>query len=121
MRPRELSWAVSLDHPQQVRELKRLEARIKKHDLNKAWWTSMILVSSADAEINKAHVRYLEARLIREALRIGRMRLTTGTRPPIPVLSEADVSRAEVFLENLLLVLPTLGVDGFIDSIKARI
>jgi len=46
--------------------------RLKSHDLNKDWWTSVVFITTAGNKLNKAHVRYLEARLISEAKRIGR-------------------------------------------------
>jgi hypothetical protein len=97
-----------------VGEGEDISARIKSHDVNKDWWTAAILVTTAGNKLNKAHVRYLEARLIEEARKIGRTPLDNGTAPSRPGLSEADVAKMEAFLENLLIVLPALRVDMFI-------
>lgn len=97
-----------------VGEGEDISARIKSHDVNKDWWTSVVLVTTAGNKLNKAHVRYLEARLIEEARKIGRTPLDNGTAPSRPGLSEADVAKMEAFLENLLIVLPALRVDIFI-------
>lgn len=91
-----------------------IAARIKQHDVNKDWWTSAILITAAANKLNKAHVRFLEARLIAEARAIGRIPLDNATNPPTPSLSEADVSKMEAFLENLFIVLPAVRVDMFI-------
>ena len=48
--------------------------RIRNHDANRDWWTQAILITSAANSLNKAHVRYLESRLIEEAHRAGRMK-----------------------------------------------
>tara|TARA_R110000765_G_scaffold205071_1_gene309928 strand:- start:46 stop:957 length:912 start_codon:yes stop_codon:yes gene_type:complete len=89
--------------------------RLKSHDVKKDWWTSVFFVTTSGNKLNKAHVRYLEARLIGEAKRIGRVDLDNGTAPPIPSLSEADQAKMEEFLANLLSVLPALRVDMFVE------
>lgn len=95
-----------------------ISARIKSHDVNKDWWTAAILVTTAGNKLNKAHARYLEARLIDEARKIARTPLDNGTSPAVPGLSEADVAKMEAFLENLFVVLPALRVDTFIRRVR---
>ncbi len=92
--------------------------RIRAHDSHKDWWTSVVLVT-AGTKLNKAHVRYLEARLIAEARRIGRVPLENSTNPPRPPLSEADVAKMEAFLENLRILLPAVRVDMFIQRVRS--
>ncbi len=41
--------------------------RIRNHDTRKDWWTTAVLVTSSANALNKAHVRYLEARLLEES------------------------------------------------------
>jgi hypothetical protein len=101
-----------------VGEGEDISARIRSHDVNKDWWTSAILVTTAGNKLNKAHVRYLEARLIEEAQKIGRTPLDNGNSPSRPGLSEADIAKMEAFLENILIVLPALRVDIFIQRAR---
>ncbi|KAB2919082.1 MAG: GIY-YIG nuclease family protein [Dechloromonas sp.] len=98
-----------------------ISARIKSHDVRRDWWATAILVTTAGNKLNKAHVRYLEARLIEEARRIGRMPLENATNPGKPGLSEADTAKMEAFLENLLVVLPAVRVDMFIERARRQI
>ena len=49
-----------------------ISARIKNHDTAKDWWASAVLITTAGNNLNKAHVKYLEARLIEEARRVGK-------------------------------------------------
>jgi len=95
-----------------------VSARIKSHDVNKDWWTTAVFVTSAANKLNKAHVRYLEARLIEEAKAVGRTPLDNSTSPARPSLSEADVAKMEAFLENLMVVLPAVRVDAFIQRAR---
>lgn len=96
-----------------------ISARIRSHDVKKDWWTSAILITAAANKLNKAHVRYLEARLIGEAKSIGRMPLENSVAPSLPSLSEADQGKMEAFLENLLVVLPAVRVDMFIQRARS--
>ncbi len=93
-------------------------ARIRQHDVRKEWWTSAVLVTASANKLNKAHVRYLEARLISHAKTIGHTPLDNLTAPVLPSLSEADIAKMEAFLENLLIVLPAVRVDMFIQRAR---
>ncbi|MBN9507337.1 MAG: GIY-YIG nuclease family protein [Altererythrobacter sp.] len=95
--------------------------RLKSHDVKKDWWNSVVFITTAGNKLNKAHVRYLESRLIAEARRIGRFELDNGTTPPVPSLSEADVAKMEAFVENLLTVLPAVRVDMFIERTRPAV
>lgn len=88
--------------------------RIRNHDGRKDWWTKAILITTGANNLNKAHIKYLEARLIEEAIGIGRMSLENGNSPSRPGLSEAAVANMEGFLDYLFLVLPAIGVDMFV-------
>lgn len=89
--------------------------RIKKHDVEKDWWTQIAIVTAAENRLNPAHIRYLEARLVQRAKEIGRIPLDNGNNPTLPSLSLADVSKMEEFLNFLLIVLPALRIDMFVE------
>ncbi|MAT64230.1 MAG: methionine sulfoxide reductase [Gammaproteobacteria bacterium] len=91
-----------------------ISARIKSHDTAKDWWTSAVLITTAGNNLNKAHVKYLEARLIEEARHIGRIRLENGNTPARPSLSEAARANMENFLDYVMMVLPALRIDSFL-------
>lgn len=101
-----------------VGEGEDISARIRSHDVSRDWWTSVVLVTAAANKLNKAHVRYLEARLVAQAKAIGRVPLDNGTSPSVPSLSEADVAKMEAFIENLFVVLPAVRVDMFIQRTR---
>lgn len=92
--------------------------RIKNHDINKDWWTSVVLVTSTANNLHKAHVQYLEARLIEVARSVGRVGLDNATTPARPTLSEAAQSNMETFLDYLFMVLPALRIDMFLASTR---
>lgn len=79
----------------------------------KDFWDRAVVLTSKDANLTKAHVRYIESRLIELAVKAQRARLTNGTNPPRITLPEADVSDMEYFLDQAKIVLPVLGVNIF--------
>lgn len=94
--------------------------RIKSHDTKKDWWTLAVLITSAANNLNKAHVKYLESRLVEEARRIGKIALDNGNTPPRPSLSEAARANMENFLEYILMVLPALRIDSFLVNTRPK-
>lgn len=87
--------------------------RLDQHARNKDFWTHAVVFTSKDQNLNKAHVQYLEARLVELAKAAKRAALDNSNVPQRPVLSEADAADAEAFLADLLLCLPILGINMF--------
>ncbi len=87
--------------------------RLDSHARAKDFWTHAVIFSSKDQNLNKAHVQYLEARLVALASEAKRCELDNGNVPQLPSLSEADGADAEGYLADLLLCLPVVGVSLF--------
>jgi len=88
-------------------------SRLDQHAKQKDFWTHAVVFASKDQNLNKAHVKYLEARLVALAAEAKRAELDNGNVPQLPVLSEADAADAEAFLADLLLCLPVAGLNVF--------
>jgi|LJSS01.1.fsa_nt_gb hypothetical protein len=88
-------------------------SRLDQHAKQKDFWTHAVVFTSKDQNLNKAHVKYLEARLVELAKGAKRAELDNGNDPQLPTLSEADKADAEAFLEDVLLCLPILGLSVF--------
>lgn len=99
-----------------VGESENISERIRMHDLQKDWWTRVIFVVARANNLNKAHAKYLEARLVEEAKAVGSIKLDNANMPSCPSLSEADVADMESFLDYLLMVLPAVRVDSFVQK-----
>ena len=95
-----------------VGEADALRDRIKQHVASKEFWTRVVAFSSTNEGL-KAHVRYLESRLIGLARDAKQWELENGTQPAEPPLSEADRADAEWFLAEMLVIFPLLGIDAF--------
>lgn len=92
-----------------IGEAEVIRERLKQHK-TKEFWVSAIVFVSKDENLTKAHVRFLESRLLAEAKQIGRFTLeqneASGSRLP-----ESDREDMEVFLARIRQLLPVLGSD----------
>jgi hypothetical protein len=87
--------------------------RIKSHasDESKEFWTRLCLITSKDTNLTKAHVRYLESRIVEIAKETGRANLANGNDPGKKSLPESDIADMEFFLKQIILILPIVGFD----------
>jgi hypothetical protein len=94
-----------------VGESDNVYKRLTQHDGDdkKDFWTRTVVVISKDENLTKAHVRYLESRLISLGSQAGRAMMDNGTAPPLPSLPESDVTDMEFFLNQVQTLLPVLG------------
>ena len=96
-----------------VGEGETLLPRLNIHAKEKEFWTHGVAFTSKDRNLNKAHIQHLEARLVKLAKQLKRCTLDNQNDPQPPTLSEADRADAELFLADMLLCLPVIGVDFF--------
>lgn len=86
-----------------------MRERLRQHK-TKEFWISAIVFVSKDENLTKAHVRYLESRLLAEATQVGRFTIeqnqASGSKLP-----ESDREDMEVFLSRIRQLLPVLGSD----------
>lgn len=96
-----------------IGEADDVAARLRSHEKNKDFWDRVVVITSKDTNLTKAHVRYLEASLIQLATTAKRTTLENATAPPLPNLPEADASDMDYFIGQLQIVLPVLGINAF--------
>jgi len=99
-----------------VGEADVLRERLRHHVSGRDFWTRFVVFSSTNEGLNKAHIRYLESRLIALAKAANQWELDNAPEPDTPPLSEADRADAEWFLEEMRLIFPLLGIDAFEDA-----
>ncbi|MGH8433991.1 MAG: GIY-YIG nuclease family protein [Pseudomonas sp.] len=90
-----------------------IRPRLESHYAQKDFWTRAVCFVATPGQLNKAHVQFLEANLVRLAKAAKRIPLDNGNQPAEPSLSEADRADMQVFLDNMLGMLPVLGVQAF--------
>jgi hypothetical protein len=92
-----------------IGEAEVIRDRLKQHKA-KEFWISAIVFVSKDENLTKAHIRYLEGRLISEAKQVARFTLENGQAGGSK-LPESDREDMEVFLSRIRQLLPVLGSD----------
>jgi hypothetical protein len=96
-----------------IGEAEHVLDRLKQHvaDEKKDFWDQVVLFTSKDANLTKAHVKYLESRIVELVREIDRARLSNGNTPPRPSLPRADQDAMEEFLGPARLLLAALGLE----------
>jgi hypothetical protein len=92
-----------------IGEAEILRDRLKSQRTREFWVTAVAFMSKDD-NLTKAHIRFLEGRLIEDAKLAGRFVLD-NVNPSGSKLPESDRHDMEVFLQKIHQLLPVLGVE----------
>jgi hypothetical protein len=87
--------------------------RIESHYQNKDFWDRGIVFTATNNSLNKAHVKWLEYALVNRAKQAHRSKLDNGNEPAPPALSEAERADTDAFLNEILQILPLIGLRAF--------
>jgi hypothetical protein len=102
-----------------IGEAESVRDRLKSH-LDKDFWNHVVFFTSKDENLTKAHIRYLEGRLIEQAKEAARAQLKNGQSSGAR-LPESDREDMEIFLEKIHQLLPVLGVEVLVPiSVNAK-
>lgn len=85
--------------------LKRLNQQLSQ----KEFWNEAIVFISKDENLNKAHIKYLENRLHDLARSVNRYQVDNSIIPTQSAISESDRAEMEEFIENIRMLVNTLG------------
>lgn len=92
-----------------IGEAENIKNRIKGH-VSKDFWKTIVFFVSKDENLTKAHIKYLEGKLIESAKSVGRFELenvqSSGSHLP-----ESDAADMDIFLFRMEQLLPILGQD----------
>lgn len=97
--------------------------RIDSHYDNKDFWDwgFVFVTKSTDSGFNRAHITWLEHMLITRSIEAARSQLDNGNTPGQPTLSEAEKADTNLFLREILQILPLLGLRAFEKPIAVSI
>jgi hypothetical protein len=87
--------------------------RIDAHYKNKDFWDWGIIFVSNSGGLNRAHVTWLECALVKRATEAHRCRLDNGNAPQEPGLTESEKADTQAFLNEILQILPLVGLRAF--------
>lgn len=108
-----LLLGVDEDEAQQIYigEAEVVKSRLKQH-VAKDFWQSAIVFISKDENLTKSHIKFLEGELIRRLQEAGRAQVqnSQGSGAKLPESDKADM---EAFFDQILQLLPILGVTAF--------
>jgi hypothetical protein len=91
----------------------------KKTEKSREWdWNWLVAFTGRDFSLNKAHVKFVETRLIEIGRKMGRAELLNDSKSGSSNLSEMDQVVANKFLDDILLEAPLLGIHAFEDLRK---
>tara|TARA_B100000768_G_C11197364_1_gene340140 strand:+ start:136 stop:1002 length:867 start_codon:yes stop_codon:yes gene_type:complete len=84
--------------------------RISDHHRNKDFWNIVIGITTttAEADLSKSHIRYLEAKAIAQIKEIGRATLSQNA-PKLPKINESMRIFMDTFYDKMIKLLPLLG------------
>jgi len=92
-----------------IGEAESIRERIRQH-LSWDFWKSIVIFVSKDENLTKAHIKYLEGKLIAATKESGRVELensqSSGSHLP-----ESDTADMDIFLYRMEQLLPLLGQD----------
>lgn len=92
-----------------IGEAESILKRLSQHLTQKDFWNEAIVFLSKDDNLNKAHIKYLENRLFDLARITNRYKIENSITPTQSSISESDKAEMEEFLENIKMMVNTLG------------
>lgn len=99
-----------------IGEAEVIRARIKGH-MGRDFWKTLVFFVSKDGNLTKAHIKYLEGKLIESARNIGRFELE-NSQASGSHLPESDAADMDIFLVRMEQLLPILGQEFLKPIIK---
>lgn len=92
-----------------IGEAETILKRLNQHLNQKDFWNETIVFISKDDNLNKAHIKYLENRLHEIAKSANRYSVKNTNTPTQSSISESDQAEMEEFLDNIKMLVNTLG------------
>jgi len=100
-----------------IGEAEDVANRLKNHS-SKDFWNSATVFVSKDENLTKAHIRYIEGKLISLALDTSSS-MVVNSASSGSKLPESDAAEMDIFLQKTLQLLPVLGISDFNKSVEA--
>lgn len=92
-----------------IGEAESILKRLNQHLTQKDFWHETIVFISKDENLNKAHIKYLENRLHEIAKSANRYKIENSITPTQSSISESDRAEMEEYIENIKMLVNTLG------------
>lgn len=86
-----------------------MRERLKDHLIKKDFWNEVVLFTNKDNNLTKAHVKYLESRLVQMTKAADRHPLINDDRPQAAMLPRGEIVAMEEFINHARTLLGVLG------------
>ncbi len=103
-----------------IGESENVAGRLTSHDRNKEFWSEVVIFTSKDSNLTKAHIKYLESSLVTLSKKANRYQLENGNTPTESSLPRADSDAMEEFVENIRMVIGILGYSILEPILKSK-
>lgn len=107
-----------------IGEAENVFDRLQSHIVQKDFWNEVVIFISKDDNLTKAHVKYLESRIIQIASSAMRYKIANSNQPQLPSLPLADRDSMEEFIIQIKMLLGIFGhkvLDPVIESFQKSI
>jgi len=102
-----------------IGEAENFKKRILQHNQKNDFWNMVVCFISKDDNLTKAHIKYLEYRMIRLSQEANRAEIENGNNGVISKLPESDIAEMEEFIENIKIIISTLGF-VFLENVSIK-
>lgn len=92
-----------------IGESENVHERLSIHGVKKEFWREVVFFTNKDENLTKAHIRYLESRLVQQANHVNRSKLENGNSPQLPTIPRSDRDAMEEFIGNIRVLMGVLG------------
>lgn len=92
-----------------IGESENVSERLISHDRKKDFWNDVVIFTSKDENLTKSHIKYMESKLEGLAKVADRYELENGNTPTLSSLPRAEREAMNELIEDIRLVLGTLG------------
>ncbi len=92
-----------------IGESENVADRLTSHDRDKEFWSEVVIFTSKDNNLTKAHIKYLESSLVNLSKKANRYNLENGNSPTESSLPRPDSDAMKEFIENIRMVIGILG------------
>lgn len=92
-----------------IGESENVFARLISHTAKKEFWREVVFFTNKDENLTKAHIRYLESRLVQHAHKVGRSQIENGNVPQLPTIPRSDRDAMDEFMDNVRVLMGVLG------------
>jgi len=96
-----------------IGEAENIYNRLCQHKKQKTFWNEAIVFISKDENLNKAHIKYLEARLYEIASSVDRFEIMNCNTPTKSAISESEMAEMEEFITNVIMLTDILNYKPF--------